>query len=136
MSRSLAPLALAASLALAAGGSVALIPGGSAHASGMPKPAKVTVTIEAENTDLSGVVRSPKTMCKAERTVVVMKVKGARGGGDDTRLASDTTELDDGQYEWETGNTGVEGRFYAKVKAIPGCRGASSPTIRAQRSDD
>ena len=98
-------------------------------------PARVTVTIKAEGTDLSGVVRSPKPrLCAAHRTVTVFKQKGARGGGDDQRFASDTTSLNNGVYEWSTGNTGTEGRFYAVVRAKTGCKRAASETIRAIRN--
>ena len=34
---------------------------------------------------------------------------------------------------WSTGNTGISGRFYAKVKRTPYCRPDTSPTIRAVR---
>jgi hypothetical protein len=98
--------------------------------------ASVTVTIHAEGTDLSGVVRSSRpAVCAADRTVVVFKAKGPRGGGDDVRFASDTTDLSGGAYTWSTGNTGTEGRFYAKLKATPDCQGAVSPVVRARRSD-
>ena len=35
--------------------------------------------------------------------------------------------------EWNTGNTGTEGRFYSKVKRSPQCKGDTSPTIRVTR---
>jgi hypothetical protein len=97
-------------------------------------PAKTTVTIKAEGTDLSGTVSSPKPKrCAKNRTVLLIKQKGARGGGDDQKIGSDTAELSGGKYEWSTGNTGIEGKFYAKVKAIPGCKGATSKTVKAMR---
>jgi hypothetical protein len=96
--------------------------------------AKTTVTIKAEGTDLSGTVSSPKPKrCAKDRTVLLIKQKGTRGGGDDQKIGSDTAELQGGKYVWSTGNTGIEGRFYAKVKAIPGCKGATSKTVRAMR---
>ena len=99
-------------------------------------PAGTTVTIKAEGTDLSGRVSSPKpTRCAAERKVVVFKQKGARGGGNDKRFASDTTGEQGGAWVWSTGNTGTEGRFYAKVRRIAGCQGDTSPTIRAEAND-
>jgi hypothetical protein len=110
-----------------------------AHAAPQAPPAPkadVSVTITAEQTDLSGVVRSSRpAACAADRTVVVFKVKGAVGGGDDERFASDTVGLSGGQYTWSTGNTGTEGRFYAKLKATPQCRAARSAVVRAQRDD-
>ena len=93
--------------------------------------APVAVTIKAEGTDLSGTVKSSRAVCKSERTVVVFKQIGTRGGGDDIRFASDTTELQNGVGVWSTGNTGTEGKFYAKVKRTPLCRAATSPTIKA-----
>ena len=97
--------------------------------------AKVTVTIKAEGTDLSGRVSSPKpAKCAAERTVVVFKQKGARGGGNDERFAMDTTDKRNGKWVWSTGNTGTEGKFYAKVGRKPGCKKDTSPTIRATRN--
>ena len=114
-----------------------LLGGGLAHASAAPAApaaaaAKTTVTIQAQGTDLSGVVKSPKPKkCAAGRAVVVRKQIGTRGGGDDVRFASDTAGPDG---QWSTGNTGTPGRFYAVVRATPGCKGDKSPTIRAVRN--
>jgi hypothetical protein len=97
--------------------------------------AKTTVTIKAEGTDLSGLVKSPKPRkCAKDRKVIVMKQKGPRGGGDDVRFASDTASLNGTVGEWSTGTTGTEGRFYARVKPIEGCKGDTSDTIRAVRN--
>ena len=126
-------LALAPALLLAATAtsSLAAAPAASALA-----PARVTVTIKAEGTDLSGEVRSPKPRkCAANRTVIVVKQVGTRGGGDDVRFAMDTTGAQNGKWTWSTGNTGTAGRFYARVQAKTGCRAAISPTIRAVRSN-
>jgi uncharacterized cupredoxin-like copper-binding protein len=98
--------------------------------------AHTTVTIKAEQTDLSGTVKSKRKACKDGRKVLLVKQKGAKGGDDDEVIASDTTELEDGVGEWSTGNTGIEGRFYAKVKRTPLCKGAVSDTVRAVRNDD
>jgi hypothetical protein len=96
--------------------------------------APTTVTIKAQGTDLSGTVSSPKPKrCAKNRTVLLIKQKGARGGGDDQRIGSDTADFSGGKYQWSTGTTGIEGRFYAKVKAIPGCKGDTSNTVRATR---
>lgn len=92
--------------------------------------AKSTVTIKAEGTDLSGTLSSPRASCVADRKVIVIKQVGKRGGGDDKVFASDTAEADG---SWSTGNTGTEGRFYAKVKRTATCQGDTSPTIRARR---
>jgi hypothetical protein len=98
--------------------------------------ADVVVTIQAENTDLSGTVKSKRLACKQDRKVVLVKQRGAKGGDDDQVIASDTTSLQDGKWVWSTGNTGIEGRFYAKVKRTDVCKRALSPTVRAVRSDD
>lgn len=98
--------------------------------------AATTVTIKAEGTDLSGTVASPKpAKCAEGRKVIVMKQIGARGGGDDEFFASDNASKNGSRYEWSTGNTGVEGKFYAKVRRTPSCKGDTSPTIRATRPD-
>jgi hypothetical protein len=91
-----------------------------------------TVTIQAEGTDLFGNVSSTNSACEANRHVVVYKQIGTRGGGNDINFASDTSD-DDG--DWNTGNTGTEGRFYAKVKKTSFCKADFSPTIRATRSN-
>jgi hypothetical protein len=127
-----------AALALGAGAVTAGLLGaqGGASAAAAPK-AKVTVTIKAEQVDLSGTVSSPKPKkCAANRTVVVFEQIGGRGGGNDKKRFSDTTSLSNGKYVWSTGNTGEEGFFYAVVAAKPGCKGDSSPTVHAVRSDD
>jgi hypothetical protein len=97
--------------------------------------APVTVTIQAEGTDLSGTVSSSRLVCKADRTVIVFKQIGTRGGGDDIRFASDTTDNSGGTWVWSTGNTGTEGKFYAKVKRTAQCKADTSPTIVAVHND-
>jgi hypothetical protein len=97
--------------------------------------AATTVTIKAEGIDLSGTVKSKRKVCKDNRKVLVFKQKGAKGGADDKKVGEDTTELHNGVGVWETGNSGFEGRFYAKVKRTKHCKGAVSPTIRAVRED-
>jgi len=98
--------------------------------------ANTTVTITAEQTDLSGTVKSKRKACKDGRKVLLIKQKGAKGGSDDKVISSDTAELQNGVGVWSTGNTGIEGRFYAKVKRTAQCKGAVSPTVRAVRDDD
>ena len=106
-----------------------------APAAGAPGDAGTTVTITAEGTDLSGVVTSTRPKrCAADRVVIVVRQKGARGGGDDVRFATDIASLEGGVYRWSTGNTGTEGTFYARVRHITGCRADTSTTIRATRT--
>jgi len=99
--------------------------------------AKVTVTISQVNTEMSGKVSSPKPVkCAKDRTVWVWEQIGTRGGGDDVKRYQDTTSLQGSDYVWNTGNTGEEGFFYAKVAPKPGCKGDTSPTIEAVRNED
>jgi hypothetical protein len=112
--------------AAVAGG--ALVLAGPAATAAAPAPS--TVTIQAEGTDLFGNVSSSRAVCEADRNVVVYKQIGVRGGGNDIRFAMDTTESDG---DWNTGNTGTEGKFYAKVKKNAQCKADFSPTIRATR---
>ncbi len=115
--------------ALALVTAVAALPLGSGTAfAAAPAPSKVTIT--AEGTDLSGTVSSKRAACERDRTVVVVKQRGTRGGGDDVKVAEDTTQVQGVVGVWSTGNTGLTGRFYAKAKRTPGCKAASSPTIR------
>ena len=101
---------------------------------GQVTAAPTTVTIKAEGTDLSGTVSSPKPRrCADGRTVLLIKQIGTRGGGDDIRFGMDTAGLQGDVYTWSTGTTGTAGRFYARVKPIEGCKGDTSPTVRAQR---
>lgn len=109
-----------------------------AHGTPQAPQADVSVTITAEGTDLSGTVRTSRPACAVGRTVVVVKVRGAVGGGDDRRFASDTVGLSGGRYTWSTGTTGTTGtenRFYAKLPGTAGCRPARSAVVRAQRPD-
>jgi hypothetical protein len=117
--------------ALAVGATVGLVGGSAATAS---TAAPTTVTITADGTDLSGTVSSTKPLkCADQRTVIVIKQFGTRGGGDDQRFASDGAELEGGVYRWDTAINGTPGHFYAKVKPIDGCNGDTSNTIHAQR---
>ena len=96
--------------------------------------ARVTVTITQDNAEMSGTVKSPKpAKCANNRTVWVWEQIGQRGGGDDIKSFQDTTSLQSGKYVWNTGTTGVEGFFYAKVGAKKGCKADSSPTIEVRR---
>jgi hypothetical protein len=116
-------------VAVAAGGVAAL--SGAVEVQAAPAKADVTVTITAEGTDMSGVVKSPRPgQCAANRTVKVFKLVH----GEPHLFATDTTDLQGGQYVWSTGNTGTEGRFFAKVGGKAGCRSDVSPTIRVRRS--
>lgn len=117
---------------LALGGSTLVVAGAAEAAAHAP----TTVTIKADGTDMSGTVQSPAPRkCAKDRKVIVMKQKGARGGGDDENFASDIAGKQGDKFTWSTGNTGTEGRFYAKVKKTVDCRADTSPTIKVQRPD-
>jgi hypothetical protein len=98
----------------------------SAHAAA---PAGSKVTIDRAGSDLFGTVSSGRAACEGNRTVVLYKQRGTRGGGDDVRIASDDTEVQNGVGVWSTGNTGQAGKFYAKVKKTAQCKAGVSSTI-------
>lgn len=116
-------------ISLLTGAALLAVPATAAGQSALA-PARSTVTIKAEGTDLSGTLKSPRAACVENRKVIVIKQVGARGGGNDQSFASDTADADG---SWNTGNTGTPGRFYAKVKKTTRCKGDTSPTIRARR---
>lgn len=110
---------------------LAVLPG-IAAADAAVAPASVTVTIKAEGTDMFGVVKSSKpARCADNRTVKVFKLVH----GEPHLWATDTTELQGNQGVWSTGNTGTEGKFYAKVRRTSLCKVDLSPTIKAVRND-
>jgi hypothetical protein len=75
-------------------------------------------------------VKSADADCVAERTVVLYKLTGATPSPSaDQKIVTDTTG-EDGR--WNTGQTGERsGKFYAKVKRTPFCKGDISPVVRA-----
>lgn len=129
-------IAGSASLVLAASAAIVGL-----SALGMPAQAagraNVSVTITQINAEMSGVVSSSKPLkCAKERTVWVWEQIGTRGGGDDVKSFQDTTSLQNGKWTWNTGTTGVEGFFYAKVGPKKGCKAAVSKTIKVERNED
>ena len=97
--------------------------------------ADTTVTIRTENGDFWGFVSSPRPLrCADGRKVVLFKQTGPeQDPRADERVASDTASLNGDRYEWNTGNTGMFGRFYARVARTDTCRGDTSNTIRSVR---
>jgi hypothetical protein len=92
-------------------------------------PTKVTV----EGTgNVYGYVESPKKSCMDDRKVTVFEQKGAKGGGDDKKVASDNASKQGDYYVWDVGNPGIDKKFYAKATAVPGCEGDSSPTVEPE----
>ena len=96
-------------------------------------PAKTTLTIRAQGTDLSGTVQSRRGSCLGDRNIRLYKQKGKeQRPGSDTLVATDTSERQGDHGEWSTGNTGMRGKFYVRTGKVPGCTGAASKTIRAR----
>ena len=92
--------------------------------------AETKVTIKAEGTDLFGFVKSPNEQrCADDRKVKVFKK--TRDGK--MKIGTDNASLSGNRYRWSLGNTGLTGRFYARVGEIPGCQADRSETIRVQR---
>jgi hypothetical protein len=106
-----------------------------AGTAGAGQRAETKVTIRTENGDFWGFVSSPKPkLCAKDRKVVVFKQKGPEQNPRvDEKIASDTASLVGDRAEWNTGNTGVFGRFYARVGKTEGCKGDTSKTIRSVR---
>ena len=48
-------------------------------------------------------------------------------------IASDTSERQGSVGVWSVGNTGMEGKFYARTGSTLECKGDTSPTIVARR---
>ena len=71
-----------------------------------------TVTIQEENGDFHGRVKSNEPDCRADRHVALFKQRK----GKDEKIASDTTE---NNGDWSTGNTHVKhGKYYAKARKV------------------
>jgi uncharacterized cupredoxin-like copper-binding protein len=95
--------------------------------------ATTTVTIKAQNGDVSGTISSPQPKhCANHRTVTVFKQKGKKQDpAHDSKFGSDTAELQGGKYVWDTGNSGAFGKIYAHAAQTPKCKGGSSKTINS-----
>jgi len=103
---------------------------------GAGQRAETTVTIRTENGDFWGFVSSPRPRkCADERKVVLFKQVGSEQDPSvDERVASDTASLNGGdRAEWNTGNTGMFGKFYARVGRTEDCQGDTSNTVRSRR---
>lgn len=48
----------------------------------------------------------------------------------DKRVGMDTASRSGDIYVWNTGNTGLYGKFYAWAGRTPNCKAAASPTIK------
>jgi hypothetical protein len=95
--------------------------------------AETTVTIRSQNGDLSGFVRSPRPgRCANHRKVVVFHQVGSeQDPPNDDRLGSDIASRNGDRYAWNTGNSGAEGKVYARVARTDFCKADTSRTIEA-----
>lgn len=105
---------------------------GSAGARGTLAP--TTVTIKAQDGDISGRLKSTRPLvCADERKVIVFKQMGAtQDPSVDDRVGTDTASLNGDHYEWDTGNSGTFGKVYALVRRTPDCKADTSETIRSR----
>jgi hypothetical protein len=114
-------------VAIAACGAIPL-----AGLAGADTRAKTTVTIEVQGTEYHGTVSSPKPKrCAKDRKIVLYKQKGkVQDRSVDRKVGMDTASLNGGVYEWNTGNTGLYGKFYAWAGRTATCKADASPTIK------
>jgi hypothetical protein len=93
--------------------------------------AATTVTIQVEGRDFSGTVSSPRPLkCAKDRKIILFKQVGTEQDPSvDTKVASDLASLSGDQYVWNTGNTGIKGKFYARAKRTIDCKADSSETL-------
>jgi hypothetical protein len=94
-----------------------------------------TVTIKTQNGDFWGTVKSPRPkLCARNRKVVLFKQLGAeQAPATDKKIASDIASLNGSRYEWNTGNTHIYGRYYARVGRSGSCKADTSETVRSKR---
>jgi hypothetical protein len=96
--------------------------------------AETTVTIKVDGRDFSGTVKSPRPgRCADGRKIRLLRQVGSeQHPNTDPVIASDTASLNGDRYEWSTGNTGVNGRFYARAKKTDQCKADSSRTLHTE----
>ena len=128
-------IALAVAAALAPGSALAVT--GAADAAA---PAKTKLTIQTQNGDFAGSVKSKKLRrCADGREIFVYRQSGAsKNPSVDEEVASDTSSLQGRKGRWETGNTGLRDgkRYYAYAPRIAGCKAAFSQTVRTVLDPD
>jgi hypothetical protein len=95
-----------------------------------------TVTIKTQNGDFWGTVDSPRPrLCARNRKVVLFKQLGdVQDPANDERIAMDTASLSGSRYEWNTGNTHIFGKYYARVGRTDSCKADTSKTVRSTRT--
>jgi hypothetical protein len=96
--------------------------------------ARTRVTISVEGRDFSGLVKSPRPgRCADGRVIRLHKQEGQeQRPRTDNVVASDTASKNGDRYEWNTGNTGINGRFYARAKRTEHCKADSSRTLHTE----
>ena len=115
--------------------SFALVPLASMGATGAvaAAPAKTKLTIQTQNGDFSGAIKSKKRKCMKDREVTVYRQLGDRRNPSvDEDVASDTSSLQGKKGRWETGNTGLRDgqRYYAHTPKKKGCKAGISKSVR------
>ena len=102
---------------------------GTAGASG---GAATTVTIQAQQGGFFGYVKSHNQQCEAGRKVALFKETGSvQKPSQDIKIGSDIAQPNGPHSMWSI-NTNKSGRFYAHVRATPGCQAAFSKTVHSQ----
>lgn len=126
-------IAIAAAVVLAAGLAAPALAGDTSTRAA--SRIDTAVTIHTENGDFWGQVKSPRPrICAKNRKVVLFKQEGAsQNPKNDQRVASDTASKNGDRFEWNTGNTGLSGKFYARVARTDQCKGDTSKTVRSDR---
>jgi hypothetical protein len=93
--------------------------------------ASTEVTIQGQNGDYFGYVKSSKSSCESDRKVNVFKMLGSSPSPQtDQKIGSDTSQPNGPDGMWSIGNSGYKkGKFYAKVRNNTECKGDLSPVI-------
>lgn len=97
------------------------------------KPAKTTVTIEAQSGGFFGYVSSKKpNKCANNRTVSLFRLHGTHPDpSHDFKVGTDPAQPNGDRYMWAI-NTNQNGHFYARVKGSNRCKGDFSEVVQAQ----
>ena len=89
------------------------------------------VTIQGQNGEYYGAVKSSDSDCESNRKVNVYKMLGASPSpSTDQKIGSDIAQPNGPDGQWNIGNSGYKkGKFYAKVTKTTDCRADLSPVI-------
>ena len=94
--------------------------------------ADTTVTIQGNNGDYYGYVKSPdQNHCEGGRKVTVFKMLGSSPSPKtDQKIGDDIAQPNGPDAMWSIGNSGYKhGKFYARTRATSYCQGDLSPVI-------